>query len=136
MADEPPELHEATEAVVRFAAAWTEWERQMAAIPDSGNDPRMQAARANLIQTHCTGKKRAYVDGLLSYSRPPTYENVTEDNLLNAELVSPTRAHVDAKGLLSFYRFVVVNKRDGWRIDSLKWRVSTEDSWEKGLIGS
>lgn len=102
---------------------------------DSPRDPVMIQAHADIIAEHCTAKKRAYVDGMLTFQKPPTYADVVETNVINAELCAPNRAYVDARCTLMFYRFVVLKKRDGWRIDSIKWKVRNADEWTNGLIG-
>jgi NTF2 fold immunity protein len=133
-------IADAKSVVLRFAAAYTEWELDMAKDEENSmDDPAMIQAYANIIASYCTPKNRAYVDDCLSYSEPPTYSHVIEDNIINAELVSNTRAHIDANGnstpLQTSHRFVVLRKNDGWQIDSVKWRSAGEE-WENGLIGS
>ncbi len=130
------ELKLAKQAVLRFAQAWTSWETQMATGGvGSLHDPVMKQAHATLIAVHCTVKKRAYVDGLLTSSKPPTYADVVEGNIISAALSAPNRAYVDARCTWKLYRFVLHKKRDGWRIDSIKWKVGETDEWKNGLIG-
>ncbi len=130
------DLQPAQEAVVRFAQAWTLWETQMAkGGTDSLRDPVMRQAHATLIADHCTAKKRAYVDGLLTFGQPPTYADVVESNIFNVELNAPNKAYVDARCTWMYYRFVVHKKRNGWRIDSIKWKTGDADEWINGLIG-
>ena len=90
---------------------------------------------ARLITDHCIIKKRAFVDGLLTYGMPPTYADVIAPNILNVELHDPNKAYVDVKCPRMFYRFVVQKKRDRWRIASIKWKVIETDEWINGLIG-
>jgi NTF2 fold immunity protein len=134
-------IADAKSVVLRFAAAYTEWELAMAKDEENSmDDPAMRQAHAGIIASYCTPKKRAYVDDCLSYSEPPTYSHVIEDNIMNAELISDTRAHIDISGdtspLQTSHRFVVLRKKDGWQIDGVKWRVSDGDEWNNGLIGS
>ena len=98
-------------------------------------DSVMREAHARLIADHCTAKKRAYVDGILTYGEPPSYADVVDANIVNAELCAPNIVNVDANCKLKIYRFVVQKKRDGWRIDSIKWKLIETDKWENGLIG-
>ena len=128
-------IQAAKEAVLGFAQAWTAWELQMALDDGSLHDPAMRQMHARLITGHCTIKKRAYVDGLLTYGRPPTYADVIATNIFNVELHAANKAYVDAKCPRMFYRFVVQKKRDGWRIASIKWKVIETDEWIIGLIG-
>ncbi len=129
-------LQPARDAVLRFAQAWTTWERQMAeGGTDSLHNPLMKQAHARLIADHCTAKRRAYVDGLLTFGQPPTYADVVESNIINAELYAPSKAFVDARCTRKLYRFVVHKKRDDWRIDSIKWKIDAADEWTNGLIG-
>jgi hypothetical protein len=130
-------IADAKNVVLRFAAAWTEWELAMAKDEENSmEDPAMIQARASIIASYCTPKKRAYVDESMSYSEPPTYSHVIEDNIVGAELISNTRAQIDAKGLQTMHRFVVLRKSDGWKLDSIKWRVPEGGEWNNGLIGS
>lgn len=131
-----PDLQPALEAVLRFAKAWSAWEKQMAkAGADALRDPEMKKAHAANIAEHCTVKKRAYVDGLLTFQQPPTYGDVVEKNIINAEMAAPNKAHVDVRCTRMIYRFVVHKKRDGWRIDGIKWKIADADAWINGLIG-
>jgi hypothetical protein len=130
------ESQPAKEAVLRFAQAWTSWETQMAKKGnDSLHDPVMKEAHAALIRDHCTAKKRAYVDGLPTYGQPPTYADVVASNIIKTELYAPNKAHVDARCTQMLYRFVVHKKRDGWRIEGIKWKIGDADEWINGLIG-
>ena len=129
------QLQAAKEAVLQFGQAWTAWEEQMAKGNDSLHDPAMRQAHATLVTRFCTAKKRAYVDGLPTYGIPPTYADVIAENIVNAELCASNKAHVDVRCARMCYRFVVQRKRDGWRIDSIKWRVGDKDGWTNGLIG-
>ena len=133
-------IADAKDVVLRFAAAYTEWEVAMTKDEENSmDDPAMIQAHASIISSYCTPKNRAYVDGCLSYSEPPTYSHVIEDNIINADLISDTRAHIDASGdanpLQVSHRFVVLRKKDGWQLDSIKWR-SVGGEWQNGLIGS
>jgi len=128
-------LQPAKEAVLRFAQAWTAWEVEMAKIEEPFHDAAMRQAHAALIADHCPSKRRAYVDGLPTYRRPPTYGEVVDGNIVYAELTAPNKVLVDVRCTLVFYRFVVLRKRDGWRIDGIKWRVVETDEWSNGLIG-
>lgn len=98
-------------------------------------DPVMIQAHASLIAEHCTSKKRAYVDGLLVYAKPPTYVDVVESNIIHAELNAPNKTYVDVRCTRMIYRFVVQKKRDGWRIDGIKWKIADADEWTNGMIG-
>ena len=129
------DLNEAKEAVLRFARAWTEWETLMAQNEESLRDPALREARAKLVQVHCTPKKRAYLDGPMSFSEPPTYGDVVEANLMHTELASPGKAFVDFNVSHTYYRFIVTNKGGVWKIDSIKWKVIPTDNWKSGLIG-
>ncbi len=134
-------IADAKDVVLRFAAAWTEWELAMAKdVENSMEDPAMRQTRTSIVASYWTPKKRVYVDESMSYSMPPRYSYVIEDNIINAELISDTRAHIDANGdsnpLQTSHRFVVIRKKDGWQLDSVKWRVSEGDEWKNGLIGN
>ena len=129
-------IRAATDRVLKFARDWTAWEGSMALQKDSWHDPAMVARHAAMIAEHCTVKKRAYVDGLLSYSRPPTYEDVVGANVLGAAAVTAKKVHLDFGDSQMQYRFVVVFAKGEWRIDSLKWRDHESRPWTNGLIGS
>ena len=129
------ELQTVKAAVLRFARAWTAWEKQMAKHEISLQDPAMKEAHAKLIADHFTTKKRAYVDGSLTYSDPPTYVDVVDRHIINAEFFASSKAYVDFQCRVTFYRFVVHKKREGWRIDSIKWKVVDTAEWSNGLIG-
>ena len=129
------DLNEAKEAVFRFARAWTEWEILMAQNEESLRDPALREARAKLIQEHCTPKKRANLDGPMSFREPPRYDGVVEANLMYTELASPGKAFVDFNASWSYYRFIVMNKGGVWKIDSIKWKVIPTDNWKSDLVG-
>ena len=136
MSNEEEAISEAKATVLRFASEWTAWELEMAKDEESMLAPVMIETHANLIKTHCTIKKRVYADDLSCYSEPPTYADVVEDNIFNVAVASKNRVHVDVKCTFKNYRFVVVRKKDGWRIDSIKWNVTMDSPWKNGLIGS
>ena len=59
------------------------------------------------------------------------------DNIDKAEHVSRSRVQVDTVQLdFHAYRFVVLKKADGWRVDSVKWRFHADGDWKNTLIGS
>ena len=123
--------------VLAFADAYTKWEIDMDAAENGLYDPILQKRCDTIIYDFCTHKKRSYVDGLYSYGIPPTYALVVDENIVNVEAVTRSRTHVDTKLLRSHaYRFVLLKKKDGWRIDSVKWRFSDHKEWENTLIGS
>lgn len=129
-------IQAATERVLKFARDWTVWETEMASKEGSLRDPAMKERHAALIAEHCTIKKRAYVDGLLSYSQPPVYADIVAGNRIGAEAVTAKKVHLDLGGSRMQYRFVVIFSKGEWRIDSLKWRVHESQPWTNGLIGS
>lgn len=135
--DESTRLADPTSVVLAFAAAYTQWERDMDAADDGFNDVALQSRHASILLDYCTHKKRAYVDGIASVSKPPSYYKVIADNIEKTEQVSRSRVHVDTVQLdLHAYRFVVLKKTDGWRVDSVKWRFRPDGDWENTLIGS
>ena len=104
---------------------------------DAAEERQLRGRRDEILSEYCTPKKRAYLDGVYSYSRPAVYEQVVAENLLDVETVNRTKVHVDTKRLRGrAYRFVVAKKTDGWRIDGVKWRFSDDAEWEPALIGS
>ena len=127
-------IADAKDVVLGFAAAWTEWELAMAKDEDNSmEDPAMKQARASIRAYYCTPKKRVYVDDCLSYSEPPTYSHVIEDNIINTELISNTRAHIDANGdanpMSISHRFVVheaFRPRKKFRLSSDEERAKRE----------
>ena len=134
MSDEKPDDPVAT--VLAFAKAYSEWERGMAESGSSFNNPELRAEHARILARFCTLKKRAYVDGGHTFSTPPTYAELGPEKIETVELVTKSRAHVDTKKLRSLeYRFVVLKKTDGWRIDSLKCRMPPITEWSNTLIG-
>ena len=60
--DAQTQLADPTTVVLAFAAAYTQWERDMDAADDGFNDPALQARHASILLDYCTHKKRAYVD--------------------------------------------------------------------------
>ena len=123
--------------VLAFAKAYTAWENRVHRTRDGLRDCDLQQQHDEIIRNFCTHKKRAYVDGCYSYQTPPAYKQVVERNIVNVEAVSHSRVHVDTNQLeWHAYRFVVIKKSDGWRIDGVKWRSSDDEEWENTLIGS
>ena len=136
MTDDERNLKGARDAVLRFAKDWTAWEMEMAEDAGSMRNPKMKQAHAELVARHCTEKKRAYVDGVLRYSKPPVYSEVLEGNICSVEITAKGRVHVDVNMTDKFYRFVLLKTARGWRIDGVKWKISEKDKWSDGLIGS
>jgi len=123
--------------VLAFANDYTHWESRVARTRDGLQNSDFQNQITEIIRSYCTNKKRAYVDGVYSYAQPPVNEQVVEANISNVEQITRTRAYVDTNKLQgNAYRFVVLKKKDGWRIDSVKWRFSDNDEWKNTLIGS
>ena len=120
------QLDDPVATVIAFAKAYTQWERDMNKMPDSLNSKTMKARHAKVIKDYCTPKKRAYVDGILAYRSPSTYAKVIKKNIAGTENVTKSRIHVETKKLPDVpdraYRFVMLKKKDGWRIDSEKSR--------------
>ena len=109
--------------VLAFAEAYTAWERAMAASDHPFGDRRLKREYTRVLTTYCTIKRRAYVDGGGSFCRPPTYAELGAKEIAGVTPVTRSRTHVDttATAASSFERrFVVLKKRDGWRIDSVK----------------
>lgn len=130
-------LTDPEEVVIAFAAAYTQWERDMDAAADAFNDATLQRRHAAILLAYCTHKTRAYVDGIASVSKPPTYYKVTKKTIASVEEVTRSRIYVDTTQLdFHAYRFVLLKKRDGWRIDGVKWRFRPDGEWENTLIGS
>jgi hypothetical protein len=96
----------------------------------------LKAVHASNLAKYCTPKKRVYVDGGFFFSPDLTYGDVNDSTLIDVELVSPTRVHLDFKCRWQTRRFVVMKKKSGWLLDSIKWKVSDFDDWKNGLIGS
>jgi hypothetical protein len=71
----------------------------------------LKAVHASNLAKYCTPKKRVYVDGGFFFS-------------------------LDFKCRWQTRRFVVMKKKSGWLLDSIKWKVSDFDDWKNGLIGS
>lgn len=132
-----PNRDDPREVVLAFARAYTLWENRVRRTRDGLDDRDLQKQLDEIIRNFCTHKKRAYVDGCYSYQTPPAYKQVIERNIVNVETVSRSRVHVETNQLQwHAYRFVVIKKSDGWRIDGVKWRSSDDGQWENTLIGS
>lgn len=131
-----PQRDDPKQVVLEFAAAYTQWET------DHVHDDRESIARAHeqkayIIDAFCTRKRRSYVDDQLSFSSPPVYQDIRAATLAAVEYPSTNRAHVDTVQLsLVAYRFVLLRKADGWRIDGVKRRFGPDDEWKNTLIGS
>jgi hypothetical protein len=129
-------LEDPKETVLAFAKAYSDWERRMAESGSSFNNQELRDEHARILATYCTKKKRAYVDGGGTFATPPTYAELDADKVDKVDVVTKSKVHVDTK-VLKFleYRFVVLKKRDGWRIDSLKCRMPPNEEWNNTLIG-
>ncbi|TWU44705.1 hypothetical protein Poly51_59740 [Rubripirellula tenax] len=109
----------------------------MHATPDRFTNEDIQQRRRQLLLDFCTHKKRAYVDGVAGYQKPPVYVDVNADTIAGVEQATRTRTHVDTVQFESCaYRFVLMKKADGWRIDSIKRQFPSIGKWENALIGS
>lgn len=125
------------EIVIEFAAAYTQWEQDMNAASNRFNNLTLRQRHREILLRYCTHKKRAYLDGIASYSNPPTYHKVIKENIASVQEINRSRVYVDTNFLDGrAYRFVVLKKKDGWRIDSVKWRFEAQGEWESTLIGS
>lgn len=122
--------------VLAFAKAYTDWERDMATSGRSFNNSLLRAEHARVLATFCTLKRRAGVDGGHSFATPPVYAELDLGKIVAVHSVTKSRAHVDTSVLRHLeYRFVVLKKRDGWRIDSVKCRMPPTTDWSNTLIG-
>ncbi|MDY3557393.1 RhsIA family immunity protein [Gemmata sp. JC717] len=129
-------LEDLVGTVLAFAKAYSDWERGMAESGRSFNNPQLREEHARILATFCTLKRRAYIDGGVTFATPPTYSELDAEKIDAVHMVTKSKAHVDTK-VLKFleYRFVVLKKRDGWRIDSLKCRMPPSTEWNNTLIG-
>ncbi len=129
-------LDDPVATVLAFAKAYSDWELGMATSGFRFNNPQLSADHARVLATFCTIKRRAYIDGGVTFATPPTYAELDPEKIVSVQLVTKSRAHVDTKTLKFLeYRFVVLKKRDGWRIDSLKCRMPPNAEWNNTLIG-
>jgi hypothetical protein len=129
-------LEDPVETVLAFAKAYSDWERRMAKSGSSFNNQKLRDEHARILATYCTKKRRAYVDGGVTFATPPTYGELDAGKIDKVDEVTKSRVHVDT-AVLKFleYRFVVLKTQDGWRIDSLKCRMPPNVKWNNTLIG-
>lgn len=129
-----PNLEDPKQVVLAFAAAYNQWEDDATHKLD---DPVIAERHKQMLLDYCTHKSRPLVDGRMSCGSPAAYENVTAANVGETEYVSTTRAHVDTLGLKSGnFRFILLKKPDGWRIDVVQSRWTDDEKWKNNLIGS
>ena len=135
MPDEP-HLNDPKDVVLAFAAGYNEWEADMQADKDSYKNRSLKKRKRDLLATYCTIKKRAHVDGDYDTCDPPAYATVVDKNIANVEEVTRTRMHVDTKYRnYKAYRFIVLKKKDGWRIDDVKWKIRKTSDWAATVLG-
>lgn len=133
--DEEKKREAATAQVLQFAKDWTDWETRMARSRKPFENKTLMTLHQTLITQHCTPKKRTYVDGLPTFGTPPTYDGVSSAQVFHTELAAPGKVFVDVRSTRMLYRFVVKSTRAGWRIDSIKWKITEASEWINGLIG-
>ncbi len=131
-------LSDPKSVVIAFAASYSAWEEAMRiageTVENQFEDPDLIEQHRDILLKYCTQKDRRHAQEL-SFSTPPTYGDLSEKKIAAVEYVTSSRVHVDTKKLsTSTYRFVLLKKKDGWRIDGVKWLVRGE--WKNTLIGS
>lgn len=125
------------QTVLDFAFAYSEWETLMDLTDDEFSNVELREQFHRILDDFCTKKRRVYVDCMPCFSRPPVYAKIVDENIAKVEVVNKSRVHVDTIQLdFHAYRFVVLRKADGWRIDSVKWRTKKDTDWRNTLIGS
>lgn len=86
---------------------------------------------------YTTPKKRVYSGQSPGFGFPAQFQGLTKGQIQQVEFVSPSRCEVVADvptGFKKRYKFVVLKKNDGWRIDSLKTYRKSSDKWENDLL--
>ncbi|MEM9420019.1 MAG: NTF2 fold immunity protein [Planctomycetota bacterium] len=90
--------------------------------------------KLTVLQTHLTDRKRTYSEQV-SYGTPTKYHE--NDPIIAITTVGPKRIEVDVQrteGFGEVNRFVVLFRKDAWRIDSLKRRMSPNGTWRAGIF--
>lgn len=132
-------LSDPKSVVIAFAASYSAWEEAMKVagefLENQFEDASLKEQHQDILLKYCTHKEREYTQGY-SFNIPPTYGDLTGEKIDAIEYASSSRVHVDTKKLsrATTYRFVLLKKKDGWRIDSVKWLM--RGVWKNTLFGS
>ena len=92
-----------------------------------------------VFEAYCTDKKRVYGGNPHSFGYPPQYSGIESAYEIKVEFKNERKAEVifktETKELGDTgYLFVVVKKKNGWKIDSYKEWSNWKKKWVNGIL--
>lgn len=84
-----------------------------------------------------TPKKRVYSGKGTSFRFPAHYQGLTAEHISRIEFISDKRCEVTCQiptGFKQTLKFIVLKKKDGWLLDSVKSYDELEDKWSNSLL--
>lgn len=88
-----------------------------------------------IFEEFCTKKIRKFGGQPYSYGKPTKYSGICSETIIEANQMSDNRIEIIAKSnyfLETIYKFVLLKKSDGWKIDSLKTKRG--EKWQMILL--
>jgi|GEM_PF-2909127 len=85
---------------------------------------------------YTTPKKRAY-GGSTHFRFPATYQGLSESDVSEIAFVNDKRCEITCKiptGFKQTIKFIVLKKKDGWLLDSVKSYSRYEDKWSNSIL--
>lgn len=90
-----------------------------------------------LFQKYTTPKKRVYSGKGHSFSFPATYQGLTSEHVTAIDFINDKRCEVTCQiptGFKRTIKFIVLKKKDGWLLDSVKSYSKSDDKWNNSLL--
>ena len=92
-----------------------------------------------VFEAYCTDKKRVYGGNPRSFGCPPEYSGIESAYEIKVEFKNERKAEVIFKTETkefgdTGYLFVVVKKKNGWKIDSYKRWSNWKKKWVNGIL--
>lgn len=92
-----------------------------------------------MFEVYCTQKKRVYGGKKNSFGSPSQYNGIETSHEIIVDFKNERKAEVvfktETKELGNTqYLFVVVKKKDGWKIDSYKRWSNWKQKWVNGIL--
>ncbi|MGI6153975.1 MAG: hypothetical protein ACOYJB_09135 [Christensenellaceae bacterium] len=89
------------------------------------------------FKKYTTPKKRVYSCSPASFGFPARYQGLTAEHITAIDFANEKRCEVTCKiptGFRQTVKFIVLKKKDGWLLDSVKTYCKSDDKWSNSLL--
>jgi hypothetical protein len=144
-------LEQAKDIVLEFTRQVNDWETKMYILSRIELEQFVSEEKKKLVEGQtidslnrtfykifeefCTKKERKFGGQPHSYGKPTKYSGICSKTIIDTNQVRTNRIEIIAKSdyfLETIYKFVLLKKLDGWKIDSLK--IKRGEKWENTLL--